>query len=440
MNALLQAEQAVLGALIKNPDRIDDLYVQPQEVTADERHSLILKTLIHAYEEDGTIDLIMMAQRYGANLAKIGGISYLHMLGESVPSVDHFDHYQSIIRNEYIQRESAEVYRIMYEVSKEGGDNVKQRIAEQEARLEELAELAIKQDGAGLRHMGSTLEGHAAEIKERATKKGMTGAKTISREIDKKTGGHQPGDYEIIAARPSMGKTAAMVNDAIRTSTGGGVASAVFSAEMEEIQITERFICALAHLDNSRIRTGQFTNEDWQKYSQARDELDRLPIYITDKPDMDIQYIRSQVKKLKKDHDSIIVYVDYIQIINGGRRFNSKREEVEYVSRQLKLIARTFGVTVVALSQLSRKVEDRQDKRPMMSDLGESGAIERDADIITFLYRDDYYNRESEAKGIVELIIAKGRNVGTGMVEMAFKKEIGKFIDLDVGHHGKKTA
>ncbi|OBZ13311.1 replicative DNA helicase [Bacillus sp. FJAT-26390] len=440
MNALLQAEQAVLGALIQTPERTDDLYIQPSEMAADERHKLILETLIDNYEVEGTIDLVMMAQRSGANLGKIGGISYLSQLAGSVPTVDNFDRYQAIIRDEYIQRETAEAFRIMYEATKTGVIDVKERLAAAQAQLEELQELAIKNEDAGLRHMGSTLDGHTKELEARRTKKGMTGAKTISREVDRLTGGHQVGDYEVIAARPSMGKTAAMVGDAIRTSTGGGVASAIFSAEMKEIQVTERFICALAHLDSTKMRSGMFNNDDWKRYSEARDELDRLPIYITDKPDMTVQFIRGEVKKLKKKHDSIVVYVDYIQIIGGGRKFGSRREEVEYVSRQLKLIARTLGVTVVALSQLSRDVEKRQDKRPMMSDLGESGGIERDADIITFLYRDDYYDKESQKKGVVELIIAKGRNVGTGTVEMVFQKNVGKFIDIDRSHHGKAAS
>jgi len=439
-NALLQAEQAVLGALIQSPNRMDDLFIQASYMGADERHRLILETLIDNHEIFGTIDLIMMATRSGANLAKIGGISYLQQLASSVPSVDHFEHYQQIILESYIQRETADTFRTLYEATQGGDMNAGEVIASAQARLEELQELGVKHQDAGLRHMASTLGDHERVIKERSTKKGLTGAKTISREIDKMTGGHQREDLEIVAARPSMGKTAYMVCDAIKTATGGGTAAAIFSAEMKEIQITERVICALAHLDSRRMRSGMFDDEDWVRYTQAREELERLPIYITDKPDMTIQFIRSEVKKLKKKHDTVIVYVDYIQIISGGRRFNSRREEVEYVSRQLKLIARTLGVTVVALSQLSRKVEERADKRPMMSDIGESGGIERDADIITFLYRDEYYNASSEATGIVEIIIAKGRNVGTGRVDMAFKKDIGKFIDLDVSHHGKKTA
>lgn len=437
--ALLQAEQAVLGALIQSPDRMDGLFIQAPYMAADERHRLILETLIDNHEIFGTIDLIMMAQRSGANLAKIGGISYLTQLANSVPSVDHFDHYQQIILEEYIQRETADTFRIMYEVTKDGGINAKEKLNEAQAKIEELQELAVRHESEGLRHMGSTLGNHEKEIKERSAKP-LNGAKTISREVDKITGGHQVGDYEVIAARPSVGKTAALVCDAIRTSTGGGVASAIFSGEMKEILVTERVICALAHLDSRRMRSGKFNDEDWVRYSQARDELDRLPIYITDKPDMTVQFIKSEVKKLKKKHDTIVVYVDYIQIIKGGRKFKDEREEVTFVSRFLKSMARTLGVTVVALAQLSRKVEERADKRPMMSDLGESGSIERDADIITFLYRDEYYNAESDKKGLVELIIAKGRNTGTGVVQMAFMKEFGKFADLKYEHHGKKAS
>ncbi|WP_424766269.1 replicative DNA helicase [Paenibacillus sp. sgz302251] len=439
MNQLYDAEAAFLGSLIFQPDLIDDCYIQPQELAADGRHGLILKTLQYCFELHNTVDVLLITQAAGENIGKIGGVSYLQQLFSSVPSVSHFEHYQAIIRNSYIQRETAAAMEEMAAAARMEGIDVKEHIAKGQARLEELNELTAANNGEGLRHMGSTLDGHVKEIKERQTKKGMTGAKTISKEVDRITSGHQVGDMEIIAARPSMGKTAAMVCDAIRTSTGGGVAAAIFSAEMKEIKITERVICALAHLDSNKMRTGMFDETDWQKYSQARDELDRLPLYITDKPGMTVQFIKSEVKKLKKKHDTIVVYVDYVQIIGGGRKFNSRREEVEYVSRQLKLIARTLGVTVVALSQLSRKVEERQDKRPMMSDLGESGGIERDADIITFLYRDEYYNKDSDKKRIVELIIAKGRDVGTGTVEMAFIKNIGKFVDLDRGQHGKAS-
>jgi replicative DNA helicase len=195
------------------------------------------------------------------------------------------------------------------------------------------------------------------------------------------------------------------------------------------LKINERFICALAHIENKDMRTGDFSDEDWRKYTFARDKLDRLPIYITDKPGMTVEFIARGVKKLKRNHSEIIVYVDYIQIIETERKFSTTRERVEYVSRKLKWIARKYGVTVVALSQLSRKVEERQDKRPMMSDLGESGAIERDADIISFLYRDEYYNKNSEFKNIVEIIVAKGRDVGTGTIEMIFAKNYGRFLD-----------
>lgn len=439
MNALLEAERALLGALIQNPDRMDDLYIQAPEMYADERHNLILKTLIHSYEVDETIDLVMMAQRSSENLAKIGGISYLYLLSDSVPSVDHFEHYQKIIREEYIQRESAEVYRMMYEASKAGGDEGKKRIGECEARLEELADLANAKRSSGVVDMSELLVGHTEEINQRKANKGMMGSKTLSRELDKLTGGHRREDLEVVAARPSMGKTAYMICDAIE-SKKDGMTPLILSAEMPKKQILERLICALANLDNNKMKSGMFDPGDWERYDFAAAIIEEKGYLIDDEPGMSIPYIRSTVKKLIKKYPNLIVYVDYLQLIKGGRSFGSEREELDYVSRSLKLLARKYGITVVALAQLSRKVEERQDKRPMMSDIKGAGGIEQDADIITFLYRDDYYNKGSEAKDIVELIIAKGRNVGIGTVEMVFRKSVGKFIDLDRSHHGKTST
>ncbi|WP_028562285.1 replicative DNA helicase [Paenibacillus pinihumi] len=431
-NRIHDAETAVLGSIFITPELIDDCYLQPEEFV-DERHQMIMSYFRFLAEEQIPIDPVSMVQQSGNNITEIGGVSYLWQLRQSVPTTSNFDYYQKFIRADYIRRKTADVTREMSMTAANGEGDVKEHIARCQERLEELAELATKNQNQGLKRMSSTLDGHVNLLNERKSSKGMTGAKTLSKDVDRLTGGHQKGDLEVIAARPSMGKTAYMISDAIRT-TQGGAAAAIFSAEMLELQITERAICALANLDNAKMRSGMFDDKDWERYSYARTILDSLPIFIDDTTGMTIQHIRKEVKRLVKTQPNLVVYVDYIQIIGGGRKFNSRQEEVSYVSRQLKQIAREFGVTVLALSQLSRDVEKRVDKHPMMSDLGESGAIERDADIITFLYRDEYYNKESERKGIVELIIAKGRNVGTGRVDMAFLKNTGKFADIETEH------
>ena len=433
MNQLYEAEAAFLGCMILEPELIDEVYIQPIELYADERHSKMLEYILYTYEQDGTVDMTLIYARSGSKIDRIGGFEYLAKLVGAVPPTMNFAEYQAIIRNAYIQRESAKLLELTVSTLTNGVDvDVKQQIAKTQAQLEELAELAPKAKGAGLVHMSAVLEGHIEELTARSKKKGMTGPPTVSKEMDKLTGGHQTGDMEIVAARPSMGKTAYMNNDAIKVAESGGIA-AIFSAEMSALSVAERVICSLGHLDGHKMRSGGFNDTDWERYSYARDKLDELKIHIDGTPGMNLQYIRSEVKGLVKKFPEkrIVAYIDYLQLIPAGIKFGTRREEVEYVSRSLKLMARQYGITVVALSQLSRSVEQRPDKRPMMSDIREAGGIEQDADIITFLYRDDYYNKDTEKKGIVELIVAKGRNIGTGTVEMVFLKQFSKFTDID---------
>lgn len=437
MNGLYEAESAVLGSFILQPDLMDDCYLTPDDFS-DDRHALIFKYMRFVYEQDGTIDLTLMASRSGAKLVRMGGITYLSQLSSSVPSAARFDQYQAIIRNAYLQRKSSEVMKAMAAKGLEDGIDVPVYLADARAQLDELAEMAPKQKGAGLVKMSGLLYGHVEDIQDRANKKGMTGPPTLSKHLNRMTGGHQKGDFEVIAARPSMGKTAYMGNDAIAAARSGAIVG-IFSAEMASITVTERFICALGNLEGHKMRSGGFTDLDWERYSHALDELDQLPIYIDETPGMTLQHIRSEIKRMVKEHPGkrIVIYIDYLQLIPAGMKFPSRREEVEYVSRSLKLTARQYGITIVALSQLSRGVEQRPDKRPMLSDLRESGAIEQDADIITFLYRDDYYNKDSDKKGLAEVIVAKGRNIGTGTVEMVFLRQFSKFADID---HEKKSG
>ncbi|GIO40190.1 replicative DNA helicase [Paenibacillus antibioticophila] len=433
MSGLYEAESSVLGSFLLQPDLMDDCYLTAEDFS-DDRHALIFKYMRYVYEQDGTIDLTLMAERSGQRLSRMGGISYLSQLASSVPATSSFDRYQAVVRNAYLQHQSAHLLEAMAARSQQEGIDVQRHLADAQAKLEELSEMAPKQKGAGLVPMASVFEGHVEDIEDRANKKGMTGPPTLSKRLDSMTGGHQREDFEIVAARPSMGKTAYMGNDALAVARSGAIA-AIFSAEMKAITVGERFICSLANLDSHKLRSGGFKDEDWERYSFGRDELDRLKdnLFIDETPGMTLQHIRSETKRLVKAYPdkAIVIYIDYLQLIPAGINFPSRREEVEYVSRSLKLMARQHRITVVALSQLSRGVEQRPDKRPMLSDLRDSGAIEQDGDIITFLYRDDYYNRDSEKKGIVEVIIAKGRNIGTGTVEMMFLRQYSKFAEIE---------
>ncbi|WP_201319087.1 replicative DNA helicase [Paenibacillus sp. EPM92] len=439
---LYEAEMAVLGSILQQPDLIDDCYLEPNEFQKDERHQLVMQFMRYLQEEEGVpLDTMSVAQAAGDKLLKLGGLSYLLELKDSVPSVANFDYYQSIVRQAYVKRKSVGMMGMLQDLGMRQEMDAKELVGKAQEAFEELAELTVTEQNDVVK-MSAILKDHHKTIRERATKQGITGAKTASKDLDALTGGHQDGDLEIIGARPSIGKTAYVVNDMVETARGGRPA-VLFSLEMKADQIAERFICTLGNLDNTKLRTGHLSDTDWERWSNAMEELDRLPIYIDDTPGMTLQQIKAKVKRLKKQHPRIVVYIDFLQLVQPGRRFTKEHEGVAFVSKGLKQIARQFECPVIAISAVGRKCEERQDKRPMMSDLRESGSIESDADIVIFLYRDDYYNPNSDKKAdnglsVMELIVAKGRNVGTGTIEVGFNKKTGRILNLDRKHHEKK--
>ncbi len=263
----------------------------------------------------------------------------------------------------------------------------------------------------------------------------ITGIATGFSELDTMTAGFQRNDLIIVAARPSVGKTAFALNIAQNVATKTDENVAIFSLEMGASQLVTRMLCAEGNIDAQRMRTGALEEEDWQKLSMAMGSLSKAGIYIDDTPGVKVGDIRAKCRRLKQDKGLGMILIDYLQLIQGnGRGGENRQQEVSEISRTLKAIARELEVPVIALSQLSRGVESRQDKRPMMSDIRESGSIEQDADIVAFLYRDDYYDKESENKNIIEIIIAKQRNGPVGTVELAFVKEYNKFVNLDRRH------
>lgn len=427
---IFEAEVFVLGSILIEPDLIYECYIQPEEFLDLEagRHRLIMEYFRYLADNDKPIDLLVMAETSGKNLSKIGGISYLSQLRESVPTVANFGYYQSIVRKSYIKRRASRTMRDLAEIG-EGDVDANEYAGTIQAAAEDIADLAESEQRDVVK-MSDVLQGHEKVILKRREQQGITGSKTASVELDQMTGGHQDGDLEIIAARPSMGKTAYVVNDMIASARGGRPV-ALFSLEMAADKISERAICAIGNIDGTKMRTGNLGDLDWERWSYAMEELERLPIYIDDTPGLTLQQIGAKVKRLKKQHPRLVVYIDFLQLVDPGRKFSKDHEGVAFVSKGLKRIARKNNCPVIAISAVGRSVEQRQDKRPMMSDLRESGSIESDADIVLFLYRDDYYNADSSKKGIVELILAKGRNVGTGTVEMAFNKKTGRFLDID---------
>ncbi len=251
------------------------------------------------------------------------------------------------------------------------------------------------------------------------------------KDLDQLTSGLQPSELIIIAARPSMGKTVLCLNIARNAAINSKVPVAIFSLEMSRDQLAQRMLCAEARVDGQRLRTGYLTESDWPKLADALGRLSEAPIYIDDSPGATVIEIRSKARRIKAEHGLGLVIIDYMQLMSSSnRKSENRQQEISEISRSLKSLARELNVPVLALSQLSRAVENRPEKRPMLSDLRESGAIEQDADVVAFIYRDEYYNPESDKKGVAELIVAKQRNGPTDKIELTFRKELSRFEDL----------
>ena len=261
----------------------------------------------------------------------------------------------------------------------------------------------------------------------------ITGIPSGFRDLDRLTSGFQRNDLIIVAARPSVGKTAFALNIAQNVAVNTDENVAIFSLEMGADQLVSRMLCAEGNIDAQRLRTGKLEGDDWGKLTMAMGSLSNSGIFIDDSAGIRVSEIRSKCRRLKQEHGLGMIVIDYLQLISGSsaRMSENRQQEVSEISRSLKALARELNIPVIALSQLSRGVESRQDKRPMMSDLRESGSIEQDADIVGFLYRDDYYDQETEKQNIIEIIISKQRNGPVGTVELAFVKEYNKFVDLD---------
>ncbi|WP_110933776.1 replicative DNA helicase [Paenibacillus bouchesdurhonensis] len=425
----LEAEQAALGAMLQKPELMDECYLTTEDFDPNGLNRSVMEALSWAYEHlsnrpdvKNPFDPLVLATHWGKGLEQIGGNSYLMRLRESVPTLSNFDQYQKIIRQASIQRRAS----VALQEALAAGEVDLSFVKDQMERLQDLQSQGITD---GMQWIPDILDGHHKEIMARGSRSGITGAKTASDDLNEMGGGHQKKDLTIVAARPSIGKTAYIVNDSKSTAMAGYTVG-FFSAEMSSKDVAERYICDISGIDSRKVQKGRLTENDWDNYSKALDILDQLPIYIDDTPGMTIEYIWRQTKAMKKKHSNLIIYIDYLQLIETEKKFSQNADRVNYVSKQLKQMARTFDIPVVAISSVGRKCEERNDKRPMMSDLRESGNIEFDADVIIFLYRDDYYYPDIPWKGFIELIVAKGRKIGTGIITMAFNRKNGRFTDL----------
>jgi replicative DNA helicase len=431
----LEAEQAVLGAILLDGD---SLVTAVERINSDDfyraSHQRIFESMMELADEDEPIDLITLTAKLQnkQQLEEIGGIKYLSELANAVPTAANIDYYAQIVEEKSMLRRLIRAATNIVTDGYASTDDVGELLGEAEKKILEISQRRSTTGFVAIRDVLMEVFDKVEYLYN--NKGGTTGIRSGFQDLDKMTSGFQRSDLIIVAARPSVGKTAFALNIAQNVGVREKETVAIFSLEMGAPQLVQRMICAEANVDATRMRTGNLEAEDWEKMTMAIGSLSEANIYIDDSPSVTVQDIRARCRRLKQERGLGMILIDYLQLIHGRGKGDNRQQEVSEISRTLKQIARELDVPVIALSQLSRGVEQRQDKRPMMSDLRESGSIEQDADIVAFLYRDDYYDKESEKKNIIEIIIAKQRNGPVGTVELAFLKNFNKFVGLDRVH------
>ncbi|UMZ35575.1 replicative DNA helicase [Priestia megaterium] len=426
----IEAEQAVLGSIFLESDLLDESILQTQQFSRAS-HRAIFKAMREVQEANKQVDIVTVVTQLGDAIEQVGGVSYLSDLANAVPTTANFKTYEQMILESYGVREARKLGAKLATVTSE---------EEVPSILQSLGELQdIK------RKKNRTKTDVLADIfSDMSTPtQGLTGIDTGLDDLNRMTGGWQGGDLIIVAARPSMGKTAFALSLAQSNCEKGGV-SDIFSLEMSDTQLVKRMLSGLGRVNGKKWSNPfeEFTNEDHENMASTIGHYEKWDINIHDEPTQTVYDIRSKIKDSFKEHPDKkhLVIIDYLQLISSVGKFERKDLEIGHISGMLKKIAREFNVSVIALSQLSRGVEQRQDKRPMMSDIRESGSIEQDADVISFLYRDDYYNKDSENPGITEIILGKQRNGPVGTVQTLFRKEYGQFLNLSRQLEAKMEA
>ena len=428
-----QAEASVLGAMLLDKTAIttaveiirgDDFYY--------DSHKAIFEGILRLYNKNEPADMITLSDflKKNGQLDAVGGYTYLGRLTSGTGAISNTEAYCHIIKEKStlrsLIRAGGEIVNDAYEDDDDAGAIIEKA---------EKSIFDITQDNQrnGLVPMSDVMVTTFDIMQQRAENKGgLTGLTTGFIDFDRKTSGLQKADLVLLAARPSMGKTALMVNISTNAALKGNASVAMFSLEMSRNQLSQRILSSLCHVDLMKIISGDLTTEEWTKVIETMTYMNEMKISIDDTAGITPLEVKAKCRRLKAEKGLDLIVIDYLQLMEVGGRSESRQQEISSISRQLKGIAKELDVPVIALSQLSRAPEMRADHRPILSDLRESGAIEQDADIVMFLYRDEYYNPDTEKKGLGELIIAKHRNGPTGTVELLFKNEYTKFVNLQV--------
>jgi replicative DNA helicase len=424
----LEAEQSVLGCMLLQKEAVAralDL-LRPEDFYRD-THRAVFEAMRELFERGQPVDLITVsdALRGRGQLEAVGGLTYLTELANVVPTAANLEYYARIVRERSLLRGIIAVGTTIAQKAYEPGREAEEILDEAEQMVFALSE---RTHGTSYEPLKDVLIDTVSKIDRLYdSKAGITGVPTGFSDLDELTAGWQNSDLVVLAARPSMGKTQLALNLA-RNAAAAGVTTAYFALEMSKEQLALRLVCAEGHIDSQKLRRGQLQEEDWKRFSVAVGQLSRLPIFIDDTPALTPLELRARARRLKAEHNLGFLIVDYLQLMEVGRaRVENRQQEISIISRTLKALARELSIPVLALSQLSRAVDSRQDRRPLLSDLRESGAIEQDADIVAFIYREQYYQRTEGVPDIAEVIIAKHRNGPTGVVRLHYAQQFGRF-------------
>ncbi|WP_310604441.1 replicative DNA helicase [Anaerosporobacter sp.] len=428
----IEAEQSVVGSMLMDKDAI----TTASEIISSEdfyqhQYGLLFDSMVELFNEGKPVDLVTLQEKIKEKElpAELSSIDFIRDLMSSVPTSANVKYYANIVKEKatlrrlikvtegitnecYLNREKLEV--ILEETEKQVFDVVQNKSSGDFVSIKDIVIKSLESIESAAKNKGS-----------------VTGIATGFYDLDYKTAGLQPSDLILIAARPSMGKTAFVLNIAEYVAVKSNVTTAIFSLEMSKDQLVKRIISMNSKVDSQAIRSGELQDDDWVKLVESARAIGNSNLIIDDTPGISITELRSKCRKFKLEHNLGLVIIDYLQLMSGGKKAESRQQEISEISRSLKALAREISAPVIALSQLSRAVEQRPDKRPMLSDLRESGAIEQDADVVMFIYRDDYYNHDSEEAGVSEIIIGKQRNGPTGTVKLAWLSQFTKFANLE---------
>ena len=430
----LEAEQSVIGSMIMDKDAImaaneilisEDFYHQ--------QYGVLFDTMVELFNAGLPVDLITLQNKLKEKdaPAEITSLEYVRELLDAVPTSANVKYYAKIVKHHEMRRKLIKLNQEIENECYSGQESVETVMDITEKKVFELLQ---SRGGSGDFVPIRKVVMNALEKIENSAKSdgNVTGIPTGFVDLDYRTAGLQPSDLILIAARPSMGKTAFVLNIAQYVAFHEDMCTAIFSLEMSKEQLVNRLFSLESHVDAQALRTGNLSDADWEKLIEGAGVIGNSHLIIDDTPGISIAEMRSKCRKYKLEHDLKLIIIDYLQLMSGsGKSSDSRQQEISDISRALKGLARELSVPVIALSQLSRAVEQRPDHRPMLSDLRESGAIEQDADVVMFIYRDDYYNHDSEEKGISEIIIAKQRNGPIGTVKLAWLPQYTKFANLE---------